>query len=172
MAKSPAKRPASGPKTAKPARTHLPDPKIPTGPYGPFTSDLGWDEAWWWLGFPIATAILVVVAYRVDPEWYKLWVVREGPGFLETTQFVTMVIGLAIAVQLLFDPFVRRRPLVLALTVLAALSCLYIAGEENMLGASHIRLAGARTRLGDQPRRRIQPSQRVWNARAAAARAP
>ena len=45
-----------------------------------------------------------------------------------------MVIGFAIAVQLLLDPFVRRRPFVLAVTIVAAVSCLYIAGEEVSWG--------------------------------------
>jgi hypothetical protein len=129
-----AKQSAGGQKAAKVKRPHLPDPKIPAESYWPFTSDPGWSEAWWWLGLPIAVAILVLTTSRFDPEWYKLWVVREGPSILETTQFIMMVIGLAIAVQLLFDPFVRRRPFVLALTILAALSCLYIAGEEVCWG--------------------------------------
>jgi hypothetical protein len=55
-------------------------------------------------------------------------------GILETAQFVFMVIGLAIAVQLLFSPFVRRRPLVLAATAVAALACLFIGGEEVSWG--------------------------------------
>ena len=45
-----------------------------------------------------------------------------------------MVMGLAIAVQLLFDPFVRRRPLILAFIAFAALACLYIGGEEVSWG--------------------------------------
>jgi hypothetical protein len=55
-------------------------------------------------------------------------------GILETAQFVFMVVGLAIAVQLLFSPFVRRRPLVLAVTAVAALACLFIGGEEVSWG--------------------------------------
>jgi hypothetical protein len=39
---------------------------------------------------------------------------------LELAQFIMMVIGLAIAVQLLLDPFVRQRPLVLLMTILAS----------------------------------------------------
>jgi hypothetical protein len=45
-----------------------------------------------------------------------------------------MVVGLAIAVQLLFSPFVRQRPLVLAVTAVAALACLFIGGEEVSWG--------------------------------------
>jgi hypothetical protein len=121
-------------KAAPAKRPHLPDPKTASGPYRSFTSDPGWSEAWWWLGIPIAVGVLVPLAYRLDPEWYKLWVAREGPSILETAQFIIMVIGLAIAVQLLLDPFVRRRPLGLALTILAALTCFYIAGEEICWG--------------------------------------
>ena len=36
--------------------------------------------------------------------------------------------------RLLFDPFVRRRPLVFTVTIIGALSCLYIAGEEMSWG--------------------------------------
>jgi membrane-anchored protein YejM (alkaline phosphatase superfamily) len=35
--------------------------------------------------------------------------VSPHSGILETAQFIFMVVGLAIAVQLLFSPFVRQR---------------------------------------------------------------
>jgi len=106
----------------------LPDPKL-TGPFRPFTSDPGWNEAWWWLGLLAAVAVFVAVSCWADTEWHRRWVTRES-GILETAQFIFMVMGLALAVQLLFDPFVRRRPLAFAVTLIAALSCLYIGGEE------------------------------------------
>ncbi|HLC08733.1 MAG TPA: hypothetical protein VJK06_05560 [Methyloceanibacter sp.] len=106
----------------------LPDPKFP-GPHRPF-NDPGRDEAWWWLGIPLFAGIFVVASYRLAPDWYHLWVAREGPGILETAQFILMVMGFVIAVQLLLNPFVRARPLVLAVSVLAALTCLYVGGEE------------------------------------------
>lgn len=135
MAKtSRAKKPRAAPKKARRRRAGyrlpLPDPKLPSGPYRPFASAPGWNEAWWWFGIPVAVAIFTFVSYRLNPAWYDLWVTREGIGFLEISQFIMMVIGLAIAVQLLFDPFVRRRPFVLLVTALAALTCLYIGGEE------------------------------------------
>jgi disulfide bond formation protein DsbB len=111
----------------------LPDPKL-RGPFRPFTDDPDWNEAWWWLGIPAAAAIFVVASFLIDPDWHRHWVTREGPGVLETAQFVLMVIGFALAVQLLFDPFVRRRPFVLAVTIVSAISCLYIAGEEVSWG--------------------------------------
>ena len=45
-----------------------------------------------------------------------------------------MLIALALSIRLLFKPFVRRRPFVLAVTIIGALACLYIAGEEMSWG--------------------------------------
>ena len=123
--------PKSKRKPVKKSRTRtlpLPDPKF-RGPFRPF-NDPGRDEAWWWLGLPICAGLFVIISFRVAPEFYHWWVAREGPGILETAQFLLMVMGFAIAVQLLLDPFVRARPLVLAVTILAAFTCLYVGGEE------------------------------------------
>jgi hypothetical protein len=114
------------------AKLPLPDPKS-HGPFQSFACDPGRSEAWWWLGIPIAAALLIVGSYAVDPDWNGRWMTGES-GILETAQFVVMVIGLAIAVQLLLSPFVRRRPLVLAVTAVAALACLFIGGEEVSWG--------------------------------------
>jgi hypothetical protein len=133
MAKAPRVKNPNATVRAKAApRPHLPDPKKPIGPYRPFT-DPGLSEAWWWLGIPVAVAVFVVVSHSIAPEWHVRWVTQES-GILETAQFILMVMGLALAVQLLFDPFVRKRPLVLAVTALAALSCLFIGGEEVSWG--------------------------------------
>lgn len=115
------------------AQPHLPDPRRAKGPFRPFTSDPGWNEAWWWLGIPLAAALFVIGTYWIDADWHRRWITAES-GVLETAQFILMVVGLAVAVQLLFDPFVRRRPLVLAVTALAALACLFIGGEEVSWG--------------------------------------
>lgn len=123
--------PTAAKRSAKPPLA-LPDPRS-KGPFRPFTSDPGWSEAWWWLGIPIAAALFTIFTHRLAPDWHRIWVTSES-GILETTQFILMVMGLAIAVQLLFDPFVRQRPLVLALTVIAALACLFIGGEEVSWG--------------------------------------
>ena len=115
------------------AGLHLPDPAT-GGPYRPFASDPGWSEAWWWLGVPVLIALGVIIAFARDPVWYDAWVIPEGYGILELTQFIVMLIALAIAVRLLFKPFVRRRPFLFAFTIVSALSCLYIAGEEMSWG--------------------------------------
>ncbi len=74
------------------------------------------------------------IAFKLDPAWYDKYVIPEGYGLLELTQFIIMLIALAIAVRLLFKPFVRRRPFLFAVTIVSALSCLYIAGEEMSWG--------------------------------------
>ena len=112
---------------------HLPDPATP-GPYRPFTTDPGWREAWWWLGVPAISALALVSVYALDPAWYDRHVIPEGYGVLELSQFLVMLAALAIAVRLLFKPFVRKRPFLLTVTILSALSCLYIAGEEMSWG--------------------------------------
>ena len=114
------------------AKLPLPDPKS-AGPFRPFATDPGWNEAWWWLGIPLAAALSVVGSYAIDADWHRRWVTGES-GILETAQFIFMVIGFAIAAQLMFAPFVRQRPLVLAMTALAALACLFIGGEEVSWG--------------------------------------
>jgi hypothetical protein len=132
MAKAPRmQRSVGGRRSAAPA-PGLPDPKV-KGPFRPFTCDPDWSEAWWWLGVPLAVALFVVASYQIAPEWNIRYVTEES-GILETAQFILMVMALALAVQLLFDPFVRRRPFVLAFTVVAALACLFIGGEEVSWG--------------------------------------
>lgn len=110
---------------------HLPDPATP-GPYRPFATDPDLSE--WWLGVPAASAISLIAAYGLNPTWYDQRVIPEGYGVLELSQFVIMLIALAIAIRLLFKPFVRKRPFVFTVTILSALSCLYIAGEEMSWG--------------------------------------
>ena len=112
----------------------FPDPKIPRGPYRPFTCDPRWSEAWWWLGIPLLVAVFTFGSYWLNPGWYDRVVLLEGYGILEFSQFVIPLIGLWIAVRLAFDPFVRARPLVLTVSIIGALSCFYIAGEEMSWG--------------------------------------
>ena len=112
----------------------FPDPKIPRGPYRPFTCDPGWSEAWWWLGIPLLVAVFTIGSYWLNPGWYDRVVLPEGCGILELSHFVIPVIGLWIAVRLVFDPFVRARPFVLTVSIIGALSSFYIAGEEMSWG--------------------------------------
>ena len=119
---------------AAPAQPGLPDPKIPTGPYRPFTSDPGCSEAWWWLGVPVFVAVFVLGTYWIVPAWYVRYVLPEGYGLLEISHFFIPLFGLFIAGSLLMLPFVRARPFVFSVALIGALSCLYIAGEEMSWG--------------------------------------
>ena len=56
------------------------------------------------------------------------YVLPEGYGILELSHVVIPLLGLFIAVRLLFRPFVRARPLVFKI---GATSCLYIAGKRR-----------------------------------------
>jgi hypothetical protein len=116
------------------AEPHLPDPKRPHGPYRPFTCDPGWSEAWWWLGIPLLVGAFAVGSYQLAPDWYMRYVLPEGYGLLEITHFFIPLFGLFIAASLLLMKFVRARPFVFTVALLAALSCLYIAGEEMSWG--------------------------------------
>ena len=102
----------------------LPDPKIPQGPYRPFTCDPGWTEAWWWLGIPLLVAAFAVGTYQLAPHFYLRYVLPEGYGLLEVSHFFIPLFGLFIAASLLLLPFVRARPFVFAVALIAALSCL------------------------------------------------
>ena len=114
-------------------RLHLPDPAT-QGPYRPFTTDPGWSEAWWWLSIPVLFAIWLVLTWRIAPTWYSKWVIPEGYGILEFFQFIILLVALAIALRLLFKPFVRKRPFVFAVSIFAVLGCIYTAGEEMSWG--------------------------------------
>ena len=72
----------------------LPDPKIPHGPYRPFTSDPGWSEAWWWLGLPLFVAAFTIGSYWLSAEWYDRGVLPEGYGIVVLAQFFIPLFGL------------------------------------------------------------------------------
>jgi hypothetical protein len=115
-------------------RFPLPDPKLPHGPYRPFTSDPGWTEAWWWLGLPLLVGAFSLGTYWLARGFYMRYALPEGYGILEITHFFIPLFGLLIAGSLLLMPFVRQRPFVFTVALLGALSCLYIAGEEMSWG--------------------------------------
>ena len=112
----------------------LPDSVNRVGPFRTFSSDPGWNEAWWWLGIPVATAVALSAFGTFATEFYRTRILPEGYGVLELSHFVIPIIGLIIAVRLLFRPFVRQHRLIFVFLCLAAFSCFYIAGEEHSWG--------------------------------------
>lgn len=113
---------------------YLPDSIRTKGPFRAFASDPSWGEAWWWFGVPAVIALSLIPTYQFAPEFYIKWVLPEGYGFLELGQFFVALAAMAVALKLAFRPFVRARRLVFLFICLAALGCLYIAGEEHSWG--------------------------------------
>jgi hypothetical protein len=135
MAKSPRKKQlGTAPRSETSVKPSLPDPKLAHGPYRPFTSDPGWNEAWWWLGFPLVLALFVLGTYNFAESWYMQYVLPEGHGILEVSGFLIPLLAFFIGCWLLFLPFVQARPLVFAVALIGTLSALYIAGEEISWG--------------------------------------
>ncbi len=94
----------------------------------------GWGEAWWWLWLPVIITISMIVIFRTNEPFYRAWVLPEGFGMLELSQFIFASAGFVIAVRLLFSTYVRGWPLLKASVFFFALACLYIAGEEHSWG--------------------------------------
>ena len=144
-------------KSKQAPRASLPDPRM-RGPYRPFASDPGWNEAWWWLWLPVLGAPLVFVAGFLAPRLYADWIIPEGYGVLEFGQFIIMMAAFVIAVRLLFDPFVRARPFVFAVTFVAALSLPLYRRRGDELGPAFLPLEHAGLLGGRQCGRRDQPA--------------
>ncbi len=101
---------------------------------GPFASDPGRDEAWWWLGLPAVLLVALVVICAVWPHFYVEWILPEGYGFLEVGHFFIPLAAALIALRLLFRLYVRQRQLLFWYIVVMGLGCFYIAGEEHSWG--------------------------------------
>ncbi len=134
-AKNPGAHPQGGqPKPGAGAPAHLPDPKRRVGPCRPFASDPSWSEAWWWLVFPVLMAAFTLGSFLLAPDFYERYVIPEGFGVLEFSQFLLALGATFVAGSLLFLPFVKARPFVYAVALIGALGSLYIAGEEVSWG--------------------------------------
>lgn len=94
----------------------------------------GLREVWWWLGVPLASAAALITVHALYPDFYLNWVLPEGYGFLEVLHFLEPGAGFLIAVWLLCQPLVREWTALHRLLLLAAIACVYIAGEEMSWG--------------------------------------
>ena len=94
----------------------------------------GKDEAWWWLWVPMVVTIAIVAVFRTNEAFYRAWVLPEGFGALELSQFIFAAAGFGIAVKLLLRPYVKGWPLLKVAVALFAVACFYIAGEEHSWG--------------------------------------
>lgn len=96
--------------------------------------DPGWGEAWWWLVLPLAATIAIILTFRIDETFYREWILPEGYGVLELSQFMLALGGFLIALSLLFRPYVKGWKLLYAACAIFAIACFFIAGEEHSWG--------------------------------------
>lgn len=87
----------------------------------------------WWLVLPLVLAAGLSLAAHAAPGFYKHWVIGEH-GLLELGQLALVLAACLVALRTLFLPALRTRPPLIAWVGLAALSTLYIAGEEASWG--------------------------------------
>jgi len=99
-----------------------------------FLSDPDWTEAWWWLGVPALTAVFLITAYQLFPEFYTAWVLPEGYSFLELGHFFIPLAASILAFRLLFRDYVRQHRLAFIWLLVVGIGCFYIAGEEHSWG--------------------------------------
>lgn len=92
------------------------------------------DEAWWWLWIPFVYAASIIAIYHIESDLYYSWILPEGFGVLEYSQFLLATSGLVVATRLYLRPYVRAWPLIKWSVLVFALCCFYIAGEEQSWG--------------------------------------
>lgn len=91
-------------------------------------------DAWWWLYIPLAILVGVLVIHAVAPEFYDAYVLPEGYGFLELTQFVLAATASVLCLQALRFEVVKGSTLLWVAVLFFALAAFYIAGEEHSWG--------------------------------------
>lgn len=87
-----------------------------------------------WTGVPLALAAILLFTGIVYPDVYASHFLPEGFGILELLHFILPLVAGLICIRLLFHPAVRANGIIKLMTVLFALACIYIAGEEHSWG--------------------------------------
>lgn len=87
-----------------------------------------------WAGVPLALACVVLGVGIFYPELYAERFLPEGYGVLEVLHFTLPLIAGVMCLALLFHPAVRANGIIKVMTVLFAIACIYIAGEEHSWG--------------------------------------
>ena len=94
-------------------------------------------SALWWLWLPLAGALALLAIAHFFQAGYQAWVAGER-GALEFLHVVVPLASLVLALRLLARPEVRGRRLLQLWLGLAALGCLYVAGEEASWGQHYL----------------------------------
>ena len=102
---------------------------IPARAWSPDRSD-----AWWWLYLPLAILAGVLVIHGTSPAFYEAYVLPEGFGFLELTQFFLAAAASVLCLTALRFEVVKGSTLLWIAVLFFALAAFYIAGEEHSWG--------------------------------------
>lgn len=102
---------------------------IPARAWAPDRSD-----AWWWGGIPAAILVLVLVVHAVSSDFYRAYVLPEGFGFLELTQFFLAAAAAVLCFSTLRFQVVKSTRLLWLAVLLFGIAAFYIAGEEHSWG--------------------------------------
>jgi hypothetical protein len=87
----------------------------------------------WWLWLPLAALLFLSLTSLLASDWYETWINQEVGG-IELAQALLAFLGFLVALGSL-PLAVRRAPRwVAGWLLLAALCCLYVAGEETSWG--------------------------------------
>lgn len=94
----------------------------------------GRDEWYLWAGVPLLLAAIILSFAIFFPDIYASRFLPEGYGVLELLHFILPLVAGLICLSLLFHPAVRADWVIKAMTILFAVACIYIAGEEHSWG--------------------------------------
>ncbi len=92
----------------------------------------------WWLWLPLAAALFLALTTHFAQGFYADWIIREDRGALELAHVVIPLAGLVWALRILALPRLRQQPWLYVWFGLAALGCLFIAGEEASWGQHYL----------------------------------
>lgn len=97
-------------------------------------ADPNWNEAWWWMGIPIAIAVALFVVHTYWPEFYLERILPEHTGLLENSHFAFPFAGLVLCIRMFWKHNLSALPLLKIAVAIFAIACFYIAMEEESYG--------------------------------------
>jgi hypothetical protein len=96
--------------------------------------DPGWREAWWWLLIPVAAAVGIWTIHELAPDFYAQYMLPEHTGYLERSHFLLPLAASIMCLRILWKHNLSGWPLLRLAVIVFAVTCLYIALEEESYG--------------------------------------
>lgn len=87
-----------------------------------------------WAGLPLLLATIILGFGIFYPDVYATRFLPEGFGVLEVLHFALPLVAGVMCLALLFHASVRANRFIKVMTILFAVACIYIAGEEHSWG--------------------------------------